>query len=96
MAIQQKLTDEQQVAYEHFKHALYSLLAVWDSLYDLNQELGLDVNDDDLVSIAEAEDDSVEGFLQFLENGKLRNVSNEDSLIQDSADDGPEVRILRS
>jgi hypothetical protein len=67
MAIQQKLSPEQQAAYEAFKCAVNSLQRVTGSLNTIEEELGVELQVGDLTDMFDPEDDSVESFLGLLD-----------------------------
>ena len=66
MAIQEKLSPEQQVAYEAFKCAVNSLRQIADSLNIIEEELGVDLQLSDFVDMYDPTDDSVESFLDLI------------------------------
>lgn len=70
MAIQQKLSPEQQAAYEAFKSAVQSLRAVSDSLHQVENEIGIEIQVIDLLDMFASEDDSVDAFLGLVDEVK--------------------------
>ena len=67
MAIQQRLSQEQQLAYEAFKTAVHSLREINASLGVMGDELGVELQVGDLVDMYDMEDDSIQSFLDLVE-----------------------------